>query len=254
MSTTELFALDATPRALLGKGASRRLRRTSDNIPAILYGGGESALPICLNKNQVKKALENKAFYSHILTLSLNGQEQNVVLKDLHRHPHKPYIQHMDFLRIRADQLINMHIPIRYFGEQDAPGFKAGGLISKALIEIEVRCLPKNLPEYIEINLAEMQLDDVVHLSNLTLPAEVEILALTHGAEHDHPVVSIHRPRVKAEEETAADTAGAEADSKDKSGKAKAPAGKAAPAKAAAGKAAPAKAAPAKAAPKKTKK
>lgn len=233
MATTGLFELDAAPRELLGKGASRRLRRTSDNIPGILYGGGQEPLPISLNKNQVKKALENKAFYSHILTLSLNGKEQKVVLKDLHRHPHKPYIQHMDFMRIRADQLINMHIPIRYTGEQEAPGFKAGGVISKSLVEIEVRCLPKDLPEFIEISLADMQLDEVVHLSNVTLPKEVEIVALTHGPEHDHPVVSIHKPRVVVEDE--ATPAVAEAEAKDKAGKAKAAPAKApvkAPAKA----------------------
>jgi large subunit ribosomal protein L25 len=232
MATTGLFELDAAPREQLGKGASRRLRRTSDNIPGILYGGGESPLPISLNKNQVKKALENKAFYSHILTLSLNGKAQNVVLKDLHRHPHKPYIQHMDFMRIRADQLINMHVPLRYIGEQEAPGFKAGGLISKALVEIEVRCLPKHLPEMIDVDLSQMELDTVLHLSNLALPKEVEIVALTHGAEHDHPVVSIHKPRVKAEDETAAPVV-AEAEAKDKAGKAKAAPAKAAPAKAA---------------------
>jgi large subunit ribosomal protein L25 len=235
MATSGLFELDATPREQLGKGASRRLRLASDNIPAILYGGGENPLPICLKKNQVKKALENKAFYSHILTLSLNGQEQKVVLKDLQRHPYKPYIQHMDFLRIRADQLINMHIPIRYIGEQDAPGFKEGGLISKSLVEIEVRCLPKDLPEFIEIDLSTMNLDDVLHLSNLKLPKDVEVVALIQGAEHDHPVVSIHKPRVKAEDETPAIAEG-EAESKEKGGKA---AGKGkAPAKAAAPKAA----------------
>lgn len=231
MTTTGLFELDAAPRELLGKGASRRLRRTSDNIPGILYGGGESPLPICLNKNQVKKALENKSFYSHILTLSINGKEQKVVLKDLHRHPHKPVIQHMDFLRIRADQLINMHVPIRYTGEQEAPGFKAGGLISKSLVEIEVRCLPKDLPEFIEISLAQMQLDEVVHLSNVILPKDVEIVALIQGAEHDHPVVSIHKPRVSAADEETATPAVAEAEAKDKAGKGKA-AAKPAPAKA----------------------
>jgi large subunit ribosomal protein L25 len=220
MATTGLFELDAAPRELLGKGASRRLRLTSDNIPGILYGGGENPLPISVKKNQVKKALENKAFYSHILTLRLNNQEQKVVLKDLQRHPHKPYIQHMDFLRIRADQLITMHIPIRYLGEQDAPGLKAGGLLSKSLVEIEVRCLPKDLPEFIEINLGEMQLDDVIHLSNINLPKEVEIIALTHGAEHDLPVASIHKPRVKAEDEAPAVTT--EAEVKDKAGKEKA--------------------------------
>ncbi len=225
MATTGLFELDAAPRELLGKGASRRLRRTSDNIPGILYGGGQNPLPISLNKNQVKKALENKAFYSHILTLSLGGKEQKVVLKDIHRHPHKPYIQHMDFMRIRADQLINMHIPIRYSGEQEAPGFKAGGIISKSLVEIEVRCLPKDLPEFIELSLAGMQLDEVIHLSNLKLPKDVEIPALTHGAEYDHPVVSIHKPRVVAEDEATPVVAEAEAKdkaSKEKSGKEKA--------------------------------
>lgn len=237
MTATGLFELDAAPREQLGKGASRRLRRLTDNIPAILYGGGENALPISLKTNQVKKALENKAFYSHILTLTLNGQEQKVVLKDLHRHPHKPYIQHMDFLRIRADQLINMHIPIRYLNELEAPGFKAGGLISKSMVEIEVRCLPKDLPEFIEINVGTMELDQVIHLSNVVLPADVAILALTHGVEHDHPVISIHKSRVKAEDETAPVAAEAEV----KTGKG----GKAAPAKAAAKPAAKAAAKPA---------
>lgn len=221
MATTGLFELDAAPREQLGKGASRRLRLATDDVPAILYGGGEDPLPISLKKNQVKKALENKAFYSHILTLELKGKAQKVVLKDLQRHPHKSYVQHMDFLRIREDQLINMHVPLRYVGELDAPGLKAGGLISKTIVEVEVRCLPKDLPEFIEVDLANLELDQVLHLSNLPLPKDVNILALTHGTEHDHPVVSMHKPRVKAEDETPAPEATAEAEAKAKAGNGK---------------------------------
>lgn len=201
MST--VFELSANTRESIGTGASRRLRRLENRIPAILYGAGESPQTLSFDHNQVLRALENEAFYSHILNIHIDGKLQKAVLKDLQRHPYKPRIVHMDLLRITAKEKITMSVPLHFKGETIAPGVKdAGGVLARLLNSVEVRCLPDALPEYIEIDVSRLGLDESLHLSQIPLPKGVELIALTH--EDDRPVVNIHIPRAVIEEETTA--------------------------------------------------
>ena len=202
MSIT-VFELSAETRESIGTGASRRLRRLENRVPAILYGAGEAPQPLSIDHNQLLRALENEAFYSHILTINLDGKPQKAVLKDLQRHPYKPRIVHLDLLRITAKEKITMSVPLHFKGETIAPGVKdAGGILARLLNNVEVRCLPDALPEYIEIDVSHLGLDESIHLSQIPLPEGVELIALTH--EDDRPVVNIHIPRAVEEETTAA--------------------------------------------------
>lgn len=216
------FTLDAELRTDKGKGASRRLRR-SNKVPAILYGENKDAAPLLLDHNQVLRRLENEAFYSHILTLNINGSAQEAVLRDVQRHPARPVILHMDFQRISQDRAIRVHVPLHFINEDKCEGVKTGGgLISKVVTEVEVECLPRYLPEYIEVDLHKMQLGQSLHLSELNLPEGVKLVALTHGAHADATVVMVYKPRAAEEEapvaaapaegEAAAPAASAEAD------------------------------------------
>ncbi|MBI5447429.1 MAG: 50S ribosomal protein L25/general stress protein Ctc [Gammaproteobacteria bacterium] len=206
---SSIFELTATARADVGRGASRRLRRSAEKIPAILYGADKTPVTLTLNHFQVTKALKNEAFYSHILTLDIEGTKQQAVLKAIQRHPYKPYIQHMDFLRITGKEKIRMTIPLHFSGEEVAPGIKDDhGIVSHLLTSVDVFCLPKDLPEYIAVDLSNLKLDESVHLSHLSLPAGVELVDLTHGHHDDKAVASIHIPRAAlAEEEAAAPVA-----------------------------------------------
>ena len=209
MTATAIFELTAELRHDQGKGASRRLRRLQDRIPAILYGGPEAPVAITLDHKKFMHALEHKAFYSHILTLDIAGKKQPAVLKALQRHHYKKSIFHADFLRISATDKINMRVPLQFIGDANCPGVKAGGIVSHRAIDVEVRCLARDLPEYITLDLSSMELDQTLHLSDLKLPKGVEILQLSHGdgTEHDHAVVSIHMPRRAELEETPATVA-----------------------------------------------
>lgn len=188
------FELVAEARAELGSRASRRLRRLG-KTPAILYGAGKDPVPLLLDEKDIKKQLENEAFYSHVLTLRLGATEEQAVLKTLQRHPRSSAILHMDFQRIRASETIAMHVPLHFINEDRCPGKRAGGIISHLLIEAEVSCLPKDLPEFIEVDMGRVELGQSVHLSELTLPAGVEFLALAAGREQDPAVVTVQPPR-----------------------------------------------------------
>ncbi|MBA2653662.1 MAG: 50S ribosomal protein L25/general stress protein Ctc [Gammaproteobacteria bacterium] len=203
---SETYELTAETRAENGKGSSRRMRRLENKFPAIIYGGDKNPEMVSLDHNTFVHALENEGFYSHILTLSIGGKKEKVVLKDLHRHPSKPKILHADFLRVSAKTKITMNVPLHFKGEEVSPGVKTqGGIVSHLMSDIEVRCLPGNLPEFIEIDLSGLSIGDAIHLSELKLPKGVEITALAQGKEFDQPVVSIHKPSV-AEETPAAET------------------------------------------------
>ena len=187
------FILNAELRKDEGKGASRRLRRAG-KVPAVIYGANKDAVSISLDHNDLVKHLEHEAFYSHLLTVKLEGKEEQAILKDLQRHPAKPLIMHMDLQRVSADHKIRMHVPLHFLGEDLAPGVKVGGgLVAHSLTEVEISCLPKDLPEYLEVDLSQMELNQALHLSDIKLPAGVEIAELAHG--HDLPVVTIHLPR-----------------------------------------------------------
>jgi large subunit ribosomal protein L25 len=190
------FVIEAFPRDDQGRGASRRLRREERKIPAIIYGGNKEATPIAIWHNELKKALENEAFFSHILTIELDGKKESVILKDLQRHPYKPILTHADFLRVDKDHEIHVNVPLHFINEESAPAIKLhGGVANHQINEVEVICLPQNLPEFIEVDMTPVEMDQVVHLSDLKLPEGVRVAALQQGEDHDLPVVAIHKPR-----------------------------------------------------------
>ncbi|MCK7549258.1 50S ribosomal protein L25/general stress protein Ctc [Marinobacter koreensis] len=190
------FVIEAFPRDDQGKGASRRLRREERKIPAIIYGGDKDATPVAIWHNELKKALENEAFFSHILTVDIQGKKESVILKDLQRHPYKPILTHADFQRVDKDHEIHVNVPLHFINEETAPAIKLqGGVANHQINEVEVICLPQNLPEFIEVDMTEVDMDQVVHLSDLKLPEGVKIAALQQGEDHDLPVVAIHKPR-----------------------------------------------------------
>jgi large subunit ribosomal protein L25 len=193
------YELEAELRQDIGKGASRRLRH-ANKVPAVIYGAGETAVSLTLDHDKVVTALAHETFYSHILTLKMGKDDHKVILKDVQRHPAKPRVQHIDFLRIKADQKLHMHVPLHFTGEDKAPGVKEGGAFSHIMSDIEVSCFPADLPEHIEVDVSGMALNDTIHLTQLKLPKGVELVALAHGVEgHDLPVVSIHIPRIEEE-------------------------------------------------------
>jgi large subunit ribosomal protein L25 len=204
------FELNAEPRTDTGKGASRRLRHAG-KIPAIMYGGNKDPEALTLDHNEVIRNLEHEAFYSHILTIRVGGSDTRAVLRDLQRHPSKPFVQHMDLQRVSETEKIRMHVPLHFLGEEGAPGVKAGGMVSHEIIEVEVECLPKDLPEYIEVDISGMDVGDSLHLSDLRMPQGAVLLELARGEGHDLGVVSIHAKRGTEEvEEEAAPEAAAE--------------------------------------------
>ncbi len=194
------FELEASVREDIGKGASRRLRH-ADKVPAVVYGAGETPVALTLDHNKTLHALSHEAFYSHILTLHVGKKSEKVILKDVQRHPARPRIAHVDFLRVRADQKLQMHVPLHFLGEDKAPALKEGGVFSHIMSDVEVSCFPADLPEYIEVDVSNMILNQTIHLSEITLPKGIELVAFAHGVEeHDLPVVSIHIPRIIEEE------------------------------------------------------
>ena len=204
------FELNAEPRTDTGKGASRRLRRAG-KIPAIIYGGKKDPESLTLNHNEVIRNLEHEAFYSHILTVKVGGSETRAVLRDLQRHPSKPFVQHMDLQRVSESEKLRMHVPLHFIGEDAAPGVKAGGMVSHEIIEVDVECLPKDLPEYIEVDISGLDVGDSLHLSDLRMPEGAVLLELARGEGHDLGVVSIHAKRGTEEvEEEATPEAAAE--------------------------------------------
>jgi large subunit ribosomal protein L25 len=202
------FELNAEPRNDTGKGASRRLRRAG-KVPAILYGGDEEPQALTLNHNEVLRNLDHEAFYSHILTINIGGAGTRAVLRDLQRHPSKPVILHADLLRVSATETLRMHVPLHFLGEDIAPGVKlGGGMVMHELIEVEVECLPQDLPEYIDVDVSGLHVGDSLHLSNLTVPPGLTLVELARGEDHDLGVVSIQARRTgDEEEETAAPAA-----------------------------------------------
>jgi len=196
------YELQAELREGAGKGAARRLRRDG-MIPAVLYGAGKDVVTIKLNAKDVHKSLENEAFFSHILDVKVGGEGTQAVLKALQRDPATDRVVHMDLLRVSSSQEITMHVPLHFVGEDDCPGRKAGGVINHLLVDLEVSCLPKDLPEFIEVDMSNMDIGDSLHLSQLVMPVGVTLLVLAQDAEHDQPVVSLQHSQKFEEEEEA---------------------------------------------------
>lgn len=194
------FVVNASIRSDIGKGASRRLRR-NNFIPAIVYGSGKKPTNIVLEHVKFAFALENEAFYTRILTLKIGDQEEKVILRDLQRHPYLSRILHADFQRISSTEKISMHIPLHFKGGDAAPGVRLkGGIIAHLTSEIEIRCLPADLPEYIDVDLSQMDIEQTLHLSDLQLPKGTEIPQLVPGSSNDKPVASVYTPRATVEE------------------------------------------------------
>jgi len=195
------FIINAELRDESGKGASRRLRHEG-KVPAILYGAGKKPQSLTLNHDEIIQHLESEAFYSQVLTMVANGKKQRAILRDIQRHAFKPKIMHMDFQRINANVKLTTSVPLHFINEQECVGFKEGGIISHQMNELEVSCLPADLPEYIEVDVVALEIGESIHISEITLPEGVESVALSHGEDHDLPMVSIlHRGGSSTEEE-----------------------------------------------------
>ncbi|WP_020560287.1 50S ribosomal protein L25/general stress protein Ctc [Thiofilum flexile] len=189
---SKTYSLKATKRADQGKGASRRLRHTGA-VPAIVYGAGKEPLNITLDHNELVRNLQDEGFYSQLIALDVDGTIETVVLRDLQRHPAKVLVMHADLQRIQADHLIRVSVPLHFINVETSTGVKVqGGALNQLLNNVEVSCLPKDIPSYIEVNMQDVEKGQILHLSNLVLPAGVTLPQLTLGQDHDQAVAAIH--------------------------------------------------------------
>ena len=215
------IVLNAEMRDDMGKGASRRLRR-ANKLPAIVYGAGKDPENLTLEQKEVQYHLQNEAFYTQVLELNVGGKKQDVLLRDLQHHPYRQDILHMDLQRVEAKKEVHVNVPLHFINEDIAPGVKQeGGAISHVVTEVVVACLPKDIPEFIDVDLSELHIGDIVHLSDLIMPAGVEVFELRQGEEHDSAVASIHARKVAEEPEAIQEEGGAaeeEAEPKEEGG------------------------------------
>jgi len=195
---TDLFTLDAEVRTDLGKGASRRLRH-ANKVPAILYGEGQEPVSLTLEHKNVFRAQQEEAFYSHVLTLNIGKKKVQCLVKDMQRHPFKNIVMHMDFMRIDAKHALHVNVPVHFINEEAIS--KAGATIAHHITEIAVSCLPKDLPEFIEVDLADLEMGQTLHLSDVTLPKGVTSDELAKGESHDQAVVSANAPKGSSNED-----------------------------------------------------
>mgnify|MGYP001817653156 FL=1 len=220
---SDQFEVQAELREDMGKGASRRLRRQADKLPAIIYGGDKEAQALTLVRKDIEKSLENEAFYSHVLAVNVGGDVQKAILKDLQRHPAKNNVMHADFLRVDDKVALKVHVPIHFLNEESCHGVKMeGGMIQHQATDIEVSCLPGDIPEYIEVDMLEVVTGQIVHLSDVKLPAGVTSVALALGEDHDLAIASVVAPKGGADDAEepieaadAGDDAAEEGDSED---------------------------------------
>ena len=192
------YTFAAEIRTDLGKGASRRLRREG-KVPAVLYGAGKEAVSLTLIHDKVNNAADHEGFYSNILTLTIDGKKVDTIVKDMQRHPFKPKIVHLDFQRVDAKQELHTHMPLRFINEEGIQ--KAGGVIVHHLNEVEIAVLPKDLPDFIEVDLEGLEVGDNIHLSDLKLPEGVTLIDLTRGEDFNQVVVTISAKKTEAEED-----------------------------------------------------
>ncbi|MFT7090283.1 MAG: large subunit ribosomal protein L25 [Candidatus Azotimanducaceae bacterium] len=196
------FELSAQLRTDLGKGASRRLRRLADLVPAVLYGAQQEPVSISLAHKDLHKSCENEAFFAHIISIDVGGTKENAIVKALQRHPAKDRILHADFQRVRMDVEISVDVPFHFANEEHCRGVKQeGGTVSHVMSTVQISCLPGNLPEYIEIDVAELNIGDSIHLSEVVLPEGVVIPELELGEDHDQIVVTVIATRATIEED-----------------------------------------------------
>ena len=210
---SDQFEINAELREDMGKGASRRLRRLADQVPAIIYGGKKDPQPLTLIRKDLEKALENEAFYSHVLTINVGKGKEKAILKDLQRHPARDSVMHADFLRVDDKTMVKVHVPIHFLNEDNCHGVKVeGGMIQHQATDVEVQCLPGDIPEYIEVDMQECDIGHIVHLSDISLPENVVSVALSLGEDHDLAVASVLAPKGGADEDEDLDAALEDAD------------------------------------------
>lgn len=193
--------LEAETRTDMGKGASRRLRRLENKVLGVLYGGDKNPVAIHFPHNKVIKALESERIYSSVFDITVDGTVEHVILKALQRHPYKALVMHMDLQRVSKKDVLTKLVPLHFINEEESVGVKAGGLISHSMTQVEIRCQAQDLPEFIEVDMTAVGLDDVLHLSHLKLPKGVHLTIDASDGSHDLPVVSIHAPKISAADE-----------------------------------------------------
>jgi len=193
-----MFEFAAEGRNASGRGRAREVRRNG-MVPAVVYGGKAEPQAIVLTHNDVIKHLEHEAVYSHVLDLKIDGKTEKAILKDIQRHPAKPRILHMDFMRVDETQALKVNVPLHFINEETCVGVKAGGVITHAMVDVEVSCLPSKLPEYIEVDLADIDIGGSIHLTQIVVPDGVEIVALAQEGEHDYTVAQVMKTRIEQE-------------------------------------------------------
>ena len=197
---SDKISLTAELRTDVGKGASRRLRRSGDSIPGIIYGAEDDPVNLTLNTNELTKAMQNEAFFSQILDVKFDGKSQQAVLRDMQRNPATEKVLHVDFMRVSANKPIQVSVPLHFVNEDKCKGVRlGGGTISHTMNEVEISCLPADLPEFLEVYMAELDVGEIIHLSDLALQPGVSIVALSH--DDDRAVASVIMPRGASEEE-----------------------------------------------------
>lgn len=195
-----VFEFVAKSRERTGTSAAKFARRQGD-VPAVIYGGGRIPQMVMLNHNDIVKHLVHEAVYSHVLDVTVDGKTEKAVLKGVQRHPAKTKILHLDFMRVNESDKIKVHVPLHFLNETTSVGVKKGGVAAHAMVEVEVNCLSSALPEFIAVDLIDLDVGESLHLSDLILPVGVSIVELTHGASHNQPVVSIMASKVKENSE-----------------------------------------------------
>ena len=206
---SQSFEVKAERREGNGTGDSRRMRKAG-NIPAVVYGGDADPMGIVIKHHEILKSLENEAFYSHVLSLDVDGKKEDVLLKDVHRHPNGPHILHVDFQRVGANTKIKKSVPIHFVGEAACAGVKAGGQLSHSMNSVELVCLVKDLPEYIEVDVTNLDIGETFHLTDIKLPEGVQVAELMHGADHDLSVAVVQKARGGAADEEVSEEAPSE--------------------------------------------
>ncbi len=196
--------LNATLREDQGKGASRRLRH-ANTLPAIVYGGDKEPVSIVLQQKDIQHKLPDETFYSQVLSLNIADKVEDVLIRDIQHHPYKMEVMHMDFIRVDANKPVHVFSQLHFSNEEVSPGAKTeDGVVNHVITEVEVVCLPKDIPDFIAVDLSEMHVGDIIHLSDLKLPEGVEVLALKQGEEHDTAVVGMHVRKIVEEVEAGA--------------------------------------------------
>jgi large subunit ribosomal protein L25 len=195
----ENFEIVAQARADQGKGASRRLRHAG-LVPGVVYGAGKEPAAVQTSHKDLLQHLEHEAFFSHILALRIGESSERVVLKDLQRHPYLPQVLHFDLLRVDENRALTMRVPLHFANEAKCAGVKAGGIVTHLMNELEILCLPRDLPEFIEVDIATLNIGHAVHIGDLKMPAGVRVAALVHGGDASQPVVTVQIPKAEVEE------------------------------------------------------